>query len=49
MASLDKTVCDDYFYLVALNKHQIYVAKSEMSIEQLEKRPASKRVRIRSK
>ena len=47
--SLDKTLYDDYLCLVASNKQQIYVERSQTSTGKLGKWLIPKRVRIRLK
>ena len=49
VASLDKTLYDDCLCLVASNKQQIYVERSQRSIGKLGKWSTPKRVRIRPK
>ena len=46
VASLDKTLNDSYLYLVASNKQQIYVGRSQTSIG---KWSTTKRMQIRPK
>ena len=47
VAFLNKTLYDDYLCLVALNKQQIYVGRSQKSTVKLGKWSTPKRVRIR--
>ena len=49
VATLDNTLYDDYLCLVASNKQQIYVGRSQTSTVKLGKWSTPKRVRIRPK
>ena len=49
VASLDKTLYDDYLCLVALNKQQIYMGRSPRPTGKLGKWSTPKQVRIRPK
>ena len=48
-AFFDKTLYNDYLCLVASNKQQIYVARSQTSAEKFENQSTPKQIRIRRK